>query len=471
MIVLIIILAVVLRLINIDQSLWLDEASQVILSNKPLVEIIFDRQADFHPPLSYLLTHFWVLLGNQEIWLRLLPIIFGVGTVFILYSLCLKLFNRQAAVLASLLLAISPYHIYYSQEVRMYSALGFFAILSMYFLVLTLNKTASIWNRTGYILVTICLIHTHYLGFLLIIPQLFYVLIYHKEEVKRFLINISLITLIWLPWLPIFWSQLQSGQNAENYLPGWSLGLSLYKSIPLTLVKFTIGRIDIENNILYAIVAAIILSLVSYLLVQAIRKNHDKNIWLILFWFSFPIIIAFIISLKLPIYQPFRLIFVLPAFYILLALGLLNSNYKKPLIAIFILISLAGVSVYNLNPRFQREDWKGATAFVSSKLTDNSAVIFAWPEPFDPFKFYISKYSTRPIAAHAVIKNFPGDQQEIYKNLNSINKNEYFVFEYLQPLSDPENFINQWFKDNDFTEKDIYNFNGVGFIRHYVKNK
>src|SRR5688572_21088179 len=83
-------LGFMLRLILIDQSFWLDEASQAMTSLRPLSEIIFNNLKDFHPPLSYIFTHFWIMFGRNEVWLRLLPVLFGVGTIYVGYLIALK---------------------------------------------------------------------------------------------------------------------------------------------------------------------------------------------------------------------------------------------------------------------------------------------------------------------------------------------------------------------------------------------
>ena len=61
-IILILILATVLRLLFSNQSFWLDEGAQMIMSAKSLVFQWFGRSADFHPPLFYFLIHFWLQL-------------------------------------------------------------------------------------------------------------------------------------------------------------------------------------------------------------------------------------------------------------------------------------------------------------------------------------------------------------------------------------------------------------------------
>ena len=136
MIYIILILAFVLRLVSINQSFWLDEAtSATVVGDLSFGDIITKfSPADFHPPLYYLTLKLWSgFSGTSEISLRLLSVLFGTGTIFIVYLIAKNLFSKQVGVISSILLATSGLHIYYSQEARMYSMATFFTALACYF--------------------------------------------------------------------------------------------------------------------------------------------------------------------------------------------------------------------------------------------------------------------------------------------------------------------------------------------------
>lgn len=446
----ILLLATILRLININQSLWLDEASQVLMSQKSLNFIIFERAGDFHPPLSYLMYHFWLMFGLSEIWLRLLPLIFGVATVFIIYKLCQKLFTEKIALISALLLATAPYHIYYSQEIRMYSMAAFFAAVSM----LSLSYNKKIW----YVLSTLALILTHYMGGFLLLATIFYIW-REKKELTEFVKLWGLVMLGLLPWLPFLVQQLQNGLKTDQYLPGWSnlLNVDPLKAMPLIFIKFGIGRISIDNNLLYGFIALLVYIIFGYLILQAIKSK--LKVKLILTWVFIPIILTCLISFIVPMNQPFRLLFILPAFYILLAIGIeqLNKYWKLGLGAVLI-ISLAGLLFYYLNPKFQREDWRG----VTKDIPENS--IFAWPVPFDPYIWYGGK-------GVGVVRRFPARENEVATNMENVKLGkEVYLFEYLQALSDPNHEIQKWLGNNGYTIEKTLNFNGVGLVYKYKKD-
>lgn len=466
MIWLILLLGFVLRVINLNQSLWLDEATQVILSSKSLYSIVFERNVDFHPPLSYIFYHFWMFFGHFEVWLRLLPVLFGIATIFVVYKLIGKIFDSKVALLSAFLLAIAPYHIYYSQEVRMYSMVTFFAAMSMYFF----NFLKDGWKfRLGYVLSSSALIYTHYGGLFLLVAQLLFILCYKRKVLGNFLQLILFLIISYIPWLPFFWEQLKNGVNIDQYLPGWRdvLGVATYKAIPLVFIKFSIGRISFENHLVYGLVFCLVVVIFGLAFLRVLQKIKESNIKLIFFWLLIPVALAIIISIKIPLDQPFRLLYVLPAFYILIAIGILNSaRFKRFLLAGVILISVFSLSIYYGNQRFWREDWKGAVRFVNNNHCSQCLSLFGWSEPFAPVQWYKIK-----MKGYGILDKFPAEEDSLKKkNLLLANIDKVFFFEYLQGLSDPKHLSEKWLQLNGFNLIEKYDFRGVGFVLKFERN-
>src|SRR5688500_7106104 len=78
-----VLLAAVVRVVGLgDQSFWLDEGVSYMTAVRPLPDLLDHvRRADIHPPLYYVLLHFWLVGGNSETWLRLLSTLFSVASV------------------------------------------------------------------------------------------------------------------------------------------------------------------------------------------------------------------------------------------------------------------------------------------------------------------------------------------------------------------------------------------------------
>ena len=87
--------------------------------------------SDVHPPLSFLLLHFWMrLFGNSEIATRGLMALISVGAVASAYGLGRFLLGRGGGLILAALLATNPYYLSHSLNIRMYAPLVLWAILS-----------------------------------------------------------------------------------------------------------------------------------------------------------------------------------------------------------------------------------------------------------------------------------------------------------------------------------------------------
>ncbi|MEK7154923.1 MAG: hypothetical protein AAB697_02245 [Patescibacteria group bacterium] len=447
--ILILLLGLVLRLIKLDQSFWLDEASQAQMSSLPAQQIWFDRQADFHPPLFYLISHYWLELGRSETWLRLLPISFGVINIYVIYIIAKNIYlssnpsplkgegNARGEVLgliSAFLLSVNPYHIYYSQEFRSYSLLALLGTLSM----LAFYK-----KHWSLFIFNALLLYTHYSSILLILTQFVYVLIFNRKYIKATSIYFLLSSILFLPWLPQFVIQLQSGVNIDQYLPGWRnlLTLSPLKSLPLIFFKFVAGRINLLPKYIYAVYIVFVLAVTAVALLLARGKRRFLYTWLFA-----PLIGSILLSFAIPQTQPFRLIFTLPALVILLAEA--SMRFPKLFLTLLIYISIVGNYTYFTRPRLQREQWRQALELVRS---DPALMVVKFPGAFAPMTWYAPNL---PVIAS---QSLPTKESKLY------------LFQYLSGLTDPEYKVDSQLQASGYTLQKRYNFEGVGFVDLYQK--
>lgn len=117
-------LALGLRLYDLTgESLWYDETYSVWTAMMDIgsPRVLWEMKVEF--PAYYWLLHVWVrLFGASDLSVRLMGAILGALTVLPVYALGRRLFDRPTGAIAALLLAVNPYHIWYSQEVRMHAA-------------------------------------------------------------------------------------------------------------------------------------------------------------------------------------------------------------------------------------------------------------------------------------------------------------------------------------------------------------
>jgi hypothetical protein len=128
-----------------SKGLWLDETFSIWLANHSLVDMLqWIARIDQHPPLYYLLLHYWIELnGDTPSSVRLLSALFGAATIPVIYLIGKRLSGVVVGLAAAVFLALSPFNIRFSQETRMYTCLAFFAAVAIYALVRLLTDSRS----------------------------------------------------------------------------------------------------------------------------------------------------------------------------------------------------------------------------------------------------------------------------------------------------------------------------------------
>lgn len=179
--------ALVMRIIYLGlRPLDGDEGVVIKIANSPdLSSLLTNVAKDVHPPLFHLLQFiFQKILPQTEFGFRLLPALLGVGTIYFIYLFFKEISNYKTALFVSLLSIFSPILSYHSSEVRPYPLLALLFFISLYLLVKALrnNKTTDwIW----YGIVSTLMLLTQYIGFIIIIAELIYVLIYWRGQIWR----------------------------------------------------------------------------------------------------------------------------------------------------------------------------------------------------------------------------------------------------------------------------------------------
>lgn len=490
MIVIILVVAAVLRFVSINQSLWLDEAINVNnAAGLSFKELIFNYSlGDFHPPLYHVLLRSWILFfGNTEISVRIPSIILSIVGVYFIYLIAKKLFENKTALICATLLATAPLHIYYSQEARMYMLAATLAAASVYFFVAIIkNDKLKYW--VGFIIATALMLYSDYLPYLLIPTFIVYLFLNRKRIAKHtlraFVPAFILIFILLIPWFVIFPKQLSTGLSAAAASPAWAqvVGSPDLKNLILVFVKFTIGRISHDNNLTYALffAPAAIFSTFLFLL-SFFRTSHLRSFTY--FWLIVPTVVGFAISFAVPIFSYFRFLFVLPAYYLIWASAINTINWPpltRFLLTAALLINLTSTVIYFSNPKFQREDWKSATAYVRESANDQTLVLFESNLTVGPFDYYskrsennnFSYYNrARAIPAIGALADFSATPPKVRDDLYLLlsDKNKVYLFQYLSQITDPQGLVFEHLTKLGFKNTATRDFSGVGFIYEFKK--
>lgn len=419
MIAVVLVIGLILRLVNINQSLWLDEAiTAEAISKFSFQEIItIYSPGDFHPPLYYLILKLWsIFAGTSEIALRLPSVFFSLATVWFVFLIGQKIWNKKVGIVAAIFLAINPLAIYYSQEARMYSFVTLLVTLTIYALV------AKRWWL--FALSLLAVLYTDYVPIFLL-PVLFF------ATPRKAFVYFFLPLIFFLPWGYVLVKQFLVAQASLSQSPEWGrvLGSFDLKALPLTIVKFIIGRISLDNKIVYGI--TMLVAAVGY--GAALLRARSRLLWA---WFLVPLVIGLAVSTVVPLFSYFRFLFVLPAFILLLAGG---AHKSKVLTLFIIAVSLISLSVFNLQTNFQREDWRRTTEYINSHPG-----IVAMP----------SVAQNAPLLYYSV--NSP-----VVDSPEELTGERIYLLRYVQEIFDPQDQLRTTLEQKGYLRIDERHFNGI----------
>jgi len=466
----IIFLAIFLRIINLNQSLWLDEAVNIVYAKSSTFWWFVTKYStgDFHPPGWFAILWIWGHIFNfSEVSSRLPSVIFAALTVFLTYLIGRSLFSKSVGLMAVVFLSLAPLHIYYSQEARMYSFAAFSVTLSSYFLIKLIKK------EKGAIIVyafsVFLVLYSDYIAYFALAAQFLFVLFYSRTMFKKYILSLCLGLLSIIPWLFIFPAQLKKGLELSGSVKGWSdvVGGVGIKETVLLPVKILIGRVSFENRSLYFIFV-FITGLTDFIILIKGILVQGKNITFLLFWLLIPPIIAIFISFWIPVFSYFRFIFILPAFYLLLGFGVSKfGRFSKAFFVVIILSEVLFSSMYLSQKQYQREDWKDAVKFVNENANNNDLVIFKNQEILAPLLYYqrsgihvIPAFNKTPVLSSNDFNSLKAQ---------TLGFEKIYLFDYLVDVYDPGRFLEKELFNLGYKLNNQQNFRGVGLINIYIK--
>jgi hypothetical protein len=207
----VVLVAGVLRLVAMgEQSFWHDEALTVESARAPLSGIIDTvRNRENCPPAYFVLINLWAkCFGISDVSLRLPSALMGIATVWAIYRLGRELGGEELVPLtAAGMLAVSKFHIAYSQEARPYAMLMLLLTLCVWAWVRVV-KSGSKWAQVGYVVSAALALYTHTFALfsiaVLIAAALVLSLHRHRQilDLRRWVILHFSVVLLFAPWIP-----------------------------------------------------------------------------------------------------------------------------------------------------------------------------------------------------------------------------------------------------------------------------
>lgn len=365
-----------------SESLWFDEGYSIRVAHLNLPQIVEDCSQDAHPPLYYIILHYWInLFGDSEFSTRFLSVIFGFFAIFMIYKVGSLIFDKEVGILSSLILGLSVFHIHYSQEVRMYSLVSLLTLLSIYFFIKLLEKRSLIVS-TGYILSSILLIYTHAYGLFIIMGQNIYLVALfllskgvYKLNFGRWILLQAILVALFAPWIRTLIGRISEVQN------GWWLPVPSTLTIIHTFFIYS-GRsaLLLFLFIILSYITIITIFPISLTILKVFYEKPNPNkIYLLLAWLLTTIALPFIISqFSQPVYRYRCTIGASLAFYLLVAYGIRNIKYTyAKLVIITIVIVFSLVNVWGYYTEVNKEQWRNVANYIDTNAQPGDLLLFS----------------------------------------------------------------------------------------------
>lgn len=366
------------------------------LAQQDFAELTRHTAADIHPPLYYYLLHFWgQIAGWSEFAMAFISLFFGVLLIALIYHVAREWFNHRVAILAAFLATISPYNLWYSQEVRMYTLGTMLGLASVYFFVRLFSRRPPILSRDffAYAVISALGIYTlYYFAFLLVFENIVALVWVSRSEIesRKSKIGIWLSSQLAIFALYLPWSFIAIRQAIEPPVPPWRSFTALTQVVYESFSALTLGQsID-------PIIAAPVVILAGLIILVALKQNDQRSVVggpFLLGYTFVPLALIFALSMWKPLYHVRYVFTYSPAFYILLALGFsrLTGYASRILLALFIVASAFSAHQFWYDPRYAKDDLRGAVNYIEEHWRPGDAVLINAGYTYTAFMVYFDQ--------------------------------------------------------------------------------
>lgn len=376
----------IIRLWNLGtKSLWYDETYTAFIAQKsPGTMLRYLITDGVHPPLYYWGMAIWLrVFGTSPVVLRLPSAIAGVLSVGLLYLLVRRMAGKPEAVLAALLLGLSPFFVWYSQDARMY-AVDCLAAIAAAFSFWQLFRAPSWKNMAWMILAHAVFYGLHYFGVFLLLAEICFLILFRRKYsgAWKFFLPAQIAALLPLAgWIAILLNRV-NGSFGIGWIPKPG-GLDPI----LTIVNFFVANAGVWT--VSAILGAVVLG--ALILLSFFTRESKETLAFGLLWLVIPVLVIWVLSQNIPVYIDRYLVFTLPAAVLLVSLGACRIRGPKGWILPGLLLLVMMGAVWNLNlpaDGFQKEEWREAAELIRGEYRPDDLILLRVYQEVVPFDYY-----------------------------------------------------------------------------------
>ena len=386
-----------LRFATLDvQSFWLDEAVTVEVVAGSLGDV-FDNVAESEstPYLYYVLAWAWGnVFGLGEVGLRSLSALVGTITIPVTYAAAARLVDRRTGVVAAAVVAVSPMAIHYSQEARAYGLLILAAAV-------TVVGFASLYRETGpaqprhlvlWAGASCVSVGIHYFAVFLVAAEAATLLWMRADSRRRIMVALVPVAVTGLLLLPLALEQRSHG------FADWIGEDSLLTRCVQVVKQFLVG-VDGPAEKVSTTVAALLVLIGLWSLRRRGEERRREGALVAGTIGALAILVPLVVALGGPDYFNARNVIAafVPLAIVAGAAWAARSRVGLALLATYAALSLVIVGVVVTDPRYQRDDWRGAARDLGPR--DRARAIVVAPDVGRvPLKLYVPSATELPLA-------------------------------------------------------------------------
>jgi len=348
--VLLCLVGVFMRFYRLDaHELWFDEVCSIFMIHNDLADVNSpavqdgNKYFDSNPPLYYESLKVWAkVCGVFPLSLRLFSVFWSVLSLPLFYQLARRFCGSKAALCAVAMMALSPFHLWYAQEARMYSQAACFGIASTLFFMLALEKKRWQW-WAGYFCASAVLMEVSYYSvFLLVSHGAALIYLRRKQESKEWLLCVASLALLFArTLLVIVQAQLEMLRSAFWLTYEWRFdAVVLFKTLQVFMLGYTGTALG------YAVVTVAPI----FLATSWLKTKPRREQLLPIIFLGVPLAVVFGYSAcRQPIMLPRQLILFSPFLYIVIAqasAGLVGLRRRVVIGTLFVLLLLGVINYF-----------------------------------------------------------------------------------------------------------------------------
>lgn len=370
------------------KSLRLDEAQSLWQTSHSIEGVLTIIAQDVHMPLYFLMLRAWeTVFGATAFGIRSFSFVFLLACVPLFYALAERAYSRTVAIMTVLLVATSPFLLWYGSEGRMYTLLLFLTVANqLAFLNLWSPKADKAYWLLYAVSAALGAITHYFFFFVLAIQAVFYLThrhLFQPKALRGFIVTAVIVVAEYLVW----WAyRTNVGKiNADPFL-----------SAPTSIDVFNVFSsffLGFQSEALNTIFLSLwpIFVLMAFTLLSRGRTGRPETLYFLMAGLL-PIVMAFVISLVLrPLFLPRYLIIALPSLYILVAHFIFvyrQSVAQNIAIAVILFMQIA-LFVQALSPSIQaNEDYRSAASYLEQRVEADDLVVVSAPFTRYPMEHY-----------------------------------------------------------------------------------